>query len=771
MKRRSGSSSSKRKIKSVNKQEIPSSSLAWSAVPLPLEATAQAGQTDADFFQGFSYDDADFMGLTEVEGVEVVRDKDGIVKFVVEKDGLNGATKGKGKATELKSFEHEEPHQRSSKRQKIHRDPSSSLPQAIDIDLPHTNFEDDDDSANDKDEGSDQQNLDINADFALLAEDIEGEHSNSIKWTKNDTIKKLPAWNKLRVRLHPLLYQSLHTLKFERPTKIQEETLPVSITENVTISDNNRDIIGVAQTGSGKTLAYGLPILHWIASHSVEDRQMRLLNGVPKEEISSRLSALILTPTRELALQVAKHLSTIIDSSSSEKKRWASIATITGGMSEDKQRRMLQGYRGRGVDIIVATPGRLWELCRSDDALARRIKTTRFLVVDEADRMIETGHFAEMQNIFSLVQRIEDGQDRNENDLQHNLKRANRMKRKRKGQNASTVEELLEAIDFRDNDPFMIDQSTSTRIASNVMEVKSECLAKDKDLFLYYFLLRYPGRTLVFVNAIDGIRRLQPLLENLQISVQPLHSQLQQKQRLKNMDRFRSNKQPSIGGSAVLLATDVAARGLDIPAVDHVVHFQIPRTADTYVHRSGRTARGGKEGVSLALIEPSEKRVWHDLCKSLQRKDDLASMPIEYTFLSALKERVTLAKQIDQATHTQKKASHDDAWLRKLAEEAEMDLSEVEEEGEDRSQSNKKVNETKSVHNLRSRLTQLIKTPLRARGISAKYITSGDRDFVDSLLDDRHHGSLIGLHKATLHEDIQQPKMKERKSKQNGKLG
>lgn len=786
--------SSTKKIKPTNKQEVPSSSLAWSAVPLPLEATAQAGQSDADFFQGFSYDDADFMGLTEVEGVEVVRDKDGILKFVIDKDEEKDVRKGKGKAVDLKSRKSEVPLlQGKNKKQKVHSGPTYSSAHYLDVDLPLTQFEDDDSIDHNSEEGSDQDYLeqeDTNANFALLAEDTESEKTDNIKWTKRDTIKKLPAWNKLQVQLHPLIYQSLHALKFEKPTSIQEATLPVSMLDTMTIADKKRDIIGIAQTGSGKTLAYGLPILNWIASRSVEDRQMRLLNGVPEEEIASRLSALILTPTRELALQVTKHLGAIVESSSTENKRWASIATITGGMSEDKQRRMLQGYRGRGVDVIVATPGRFWELCRGDDDLARRIKTTRFLVVDEADRMIETGHFAEMQNIFALVQRFENVQDRNENgqegvplarilggahdmqtfifsatfskDLQHNLKRANRLKGRRKGQNASTLEELLGSIDFRDDDPFMIDQSTSTRIAHNVMEVKLECLAKDKDLFLYYFLLRYPGRTLVFVNAIDGIRRLQPLLENLQISVQPLHSQLQQKQRLKNMDRFKSNKQPSIGASAVLLATDVAARGLDIPAVDHVVHFQIPRTADTYVHRSGRTARGGREGVSLALIEPSEKRIWHNLCKSLKRKDDLASMPIEYTFLSALKERIALAKQIDQATHTQKKASHDDAWLRKLAEEVEMDLSEEE---EDRSNDIKKVNEAKSVHALRSRLTQLIKTPLRARGISAKFITSGDRDFVDSLLNDRQHGNLIGVQKATLHEDIQRPKQSEKRKR------
>lgn len=459
----------------------------------------------------------------------------------------------------------------------------------------------------------------------------------------HSTGKRLPAWKKLQIRPHARICQALESLSFKTPTNIQAASLPAS----VPVQGSGRDVVGIAQTGSGKTLAYALPVLHWLASTTTEDRQMQLI-----EEVGTsighgivRLSALILAPTRELALQVTKHIETFIAASSSEQsKLWASVAAVTGGISEEKQRRLLLGHHGRGVDIIVATPGRLWDMCRTDDNLTRRIKATRFLVVDEADRMIETGHFAEMDNILSLVRRAEqvDTSETAETfatarvrggasdmqtlifsatlskELQHNLKRAKRSNKRRHGA-GSTLDDLIDAIDFRDEDPLVVDLSTRTRIASTVVEVKAECLAKDKDLYLYYFLLRYPGRTLVFVNSIDGIRRLQPLLANLAMSVQPLHSQLQQKQRLKHLERFRASRLPSINSSAVLLATDVAARGLDIPAVDHVVHFQLPRSTDTYVHRSGRTARAGKTGVSLALIDPSEKRLWRDLCRNLKR--------------------------------------------------------------------------------------------------------------------------------------------------------
>ena len=211
-------------------------------------------------------------------------------------------------------------------------------------------------------------------------------------------------------------------------------------------------------------------------------------------------------------------------------------------------------------------------------------------------------------------------------DLQRNLKRRNRNRKSRGG---STLEDLFDKIDFRDDDPAVIDLTPERRMAAELKETKVECLSKEKDLYLYYFLLRYPGRTIVFINSIDGIRRLLPLLVNLGINAFPLHSQLQQKQRLKYLDRFRSAaidasaavQGRSTGTASVLLATDVAARGLDVPGVDHVVHYQLPRSADAFVHRSGRTARAGRSGLSLAMIDPGEKRVWRELCRSLNRRE------------------------------------------------------------------------------------------------------------------------------------------------------
>jgi len=199
----------------------------------------------------------------------------------------------------------------------------------------------------------------------------------------------LPGWQPFL--LVQRLRKSLLAKGFTSPTPIQAAALPPAL--------KGKDVVGVAQTGSGKTLAYGLPILHHFLS------QKR-----PSSKKRRPLRALVLTPTRELALQVSTHLQEILKASEptielkpGQKKPppHVSIATIVGGMSAQKQRRMLD----RGADIIVATPGRLWDMIETDKQLNTELAHLKFLVLDEADRMIETGHYAELENIVRLTLR------------------------------------------------------------------------------------------------------------------------------------------------------------------------------------------------------------------------------------------------------------------------------------------------------------------------------------------------------------------------------
>ncbi|KAG1753535.1 ATP-dependent RNA helicase [Suillus paluster] len=595
-----------------------------------------------------------------------------------------------------------------------------------------------------------------------------------------DSESLLPHWHGFC--LHSHLLHVLHSRGFSTPTPIQAKSLPIAL--------NGRDVVGVAETGSGKTLAYGLPILHRILSHPRPPRTKR------------KLQALILAPTRELALQVSDHLNVFSrftavkveqdvgkDKQHETKPQNApplvSIAAIVGGMSAQKQRRILD----RGVDVLVATPGRLWDILEEDEGLAKQITQLKFLVLDEADRMVETGHFAEMDNILRLTIRksqedeIEppeapgdslDAQKGAGNpeatpldalqtfvfsatlskDLQKNLKRSYRQKshKMKLSKQASTLDDLLLRLDFRDPDPAVIDISPEGGVVSTLKESKIECLSADKDAYLYYFLLRYPGRSLVFLSSIDGIRRLSPLMELLNLKAFPLHSQMEQRQRLKNLDRFKTTT------NAVLLATDIAARGLDIPAVDHVVHYQIPRSADVFVHRNGRTARAMQKGFSLLMCAPDERRVVRALLASLGRKDtDIPEISVELTLLDKLKNRILLARQIDSQQHKIKKQRHERNWLKETAEAMEIELdSDILSESADEShpsKQRKKKHDAKTA-NLKAKLRELMSQPLLSRGVSTRYITSGSRPIADDIISGDVHEIMLGLKKSEAGDDL-----------------
>ncbi|KAF8155797.1 P-loop containing nucleoside triphosphate hydrolase protein [Crassisporium funariophilum] len=615
-----------------------------------------------------------------------------------------------------------------------------------------------------------------------------------------DSEKLLPEWHKFA--LHPKILMALHAKNFLSPTPIQAAALP--------FASADRDVVGIAQTGSGKTLAYGLPILQFLLSK-------------PRPSSSKRrpVRALILAPTRELALQVSSHLNALLTSieaiktenesdtgptlpgSSKNQKKpppHVSVAAIVGGMSSQKQRRVLD----RGVDVLVATPGRLWDIMEDDDELARQMKSLRFLVLDEADRMIEAGHFAEVENILRLTLRgtsedqiqtdfddlpkdqEEDEADKKgdikdalqtfvfsatlSKDLQRNLKKrfkpkGNKKHYKRDTAPASTLDDLLLRLDFRDPNPEVIDLSPVGGVVSTLQEGKIECLSGDKDVYLYYFLLRYPGKSLVFLSSIDGIRRLMPLVELLNVNAFPLHSQLEQRQRLKNLDRFVNTP------NSILLATDIAARGLDIPAVDHVIHFQIPRSADTYIHRNGRTARAMRKGFSMLMCAPDERRVVKALLGSLGREEsDIAEMTIELSMLDKLKTRVQLARKIENTQHKIKKTNHDRNWMKETAEAlgVELDSDFVSDSDDEEKISNQKRKaKDRQMANMKAELKHLLSQPLIARGISTRYITSGSRPIVDDLLAGELNETMLGLKKAEAGSDMVVSKKKKPKEEKS----
>jgi len=175
----------------------------------------------------------------------------------------------------------------------------------------------------------------------------------------------------------------------------------------------------------------------------------------------------------------------------------------------------------------------------------------------------------------------------------------------------------------------------------------------------------------VFVNSIDAVRRIVPLLNYLQLPVLALHSQLRQKQRLKSIERFRSDS------LSIMIATDVAARGLDIPHVQHVFHYHLPRAADTYVHRTGRTARGSEVGVSILLCGPNEQRPLVQMLTKLNKSEILHNFPVDRTEVAKLRRRVDLAQKITHATREDQRKEHEHNMFSEAAEDLGVDSNEL----------------------------------------------------------------------------------------------
>lgn len=434
------------------------------------------------------------------------------------------------------------------------------------------------------------------------------------------------------------------------------------------------------------------------------------------------LYALILTPTRELAMQVSRHLMAVA------KYTGIRIATIVGGLAAVKQERVL----GKGPEIVVATPGRLWELLSQGQPHLQQLSTVKFLAIDETDRMIERGHFEELQPLLERLNADDDRRSTRQNfvfsatlTMVHELpahmrgkkvtKRGKILNRKvDKMTSQQKINRLVKMIGM--TDPKVVDiTAQNLGAAETLTESRITCSVQHKDAYLYYVLKRHPGRTIVFCNSIGCVQRLAQLFGILKCHPLPLHANMQQRQRLKNLERFRDDKH------GVLIATDVAARGLDIPDVDHVVHYQVPRTAESYVHRSGRTARASKEGLTILMMEPSEAFLYAKLCQTLNKKTELPLFPVQSHSLSPVKELVGLARDIDALELKKRRAAQSVGWREKAAKEMDMIV--------DDDDAPVKQIDPSIERMLRAKKRQLetaMARPLFPRGFSFKYPTLND---------------------------------------------
>jgi ATP-dependent RNA helicase DDX24/MAK5 len=563
------------------------------------------------------------------------------------------------------------------------------------------------------------------------------------------------AW--LDLKLSPDTMASLARLNFSKPTPIQRAAIPEIL--------HGHDVIGKAATGSGKTLAFGIPILERYLEQQVSTADGEGRKGSPL--------ALVLSPTRELAHQLAKHLSALCTNILA---RSPLITTVTGGLSIQKQQRQLSD-----ADIVVGTPGRLWEVMSAGTGTIDAMKRVQFLVIDEADRLLSEGHYTEVEEILNALDRKEEDHEAAEGSADQDSESHDRqtlvfsatfdrgLQRKLAGKGkaannavskSESLEYLLTKLNFREEKPKFVDADPAHQMAAGLREGLIECTGTEKDLYLYsLLLLQRNTRAIVFVNSIDAVRRITPMLQNLDLPALALHSGMIQKARLRSIERFTESPMGFNNRGSVLIATDVAARGLDIPNVELIVHYHLPRAADTYVHRSGRTARAGQNGSSILICGPEEvagtrrlvaKVHAHAAVGADKKASDAAkqgyfirTIDIDRRIVSRLRPRLALAKKLADSAIAKEKQHKQDDFFRHAAEELGVDYDSEELEAQDNgrrgrgSKRKAKEREAREITKaeaiaMRAELKSLLQQRVNT-GVSEKYLTSGGVD-IDALL-------------------------------------
>jgi ATP-dependent RNA helicase DDX47/RRP3 len=374
------------------------------------------------------------------------------------------------------------------------------------------------------------------------------------------------------------LCEACEALGYKAPTAIQAESIPVAL--------QGRDIIGLAETGSGKTAAFVLPIL-------------QALMDKPQQ-----LHSLILAPTRELAYQIAEQvdaLGSLIAVRS---------AVLVGGMDMIPQSIAL----GKKPHIVVATPGRLLDHLENTKGFS--LRQLKYLVMDEADRLLDLDFGPILDKILKILPR--DGR-------RTYLFSATMSSKVESLQRASLQNPVRVAVS---EDRY---QTVSTLIQKYIFVPH-----KHKDLYLIHILNELAGQTgMIFTRTVNEAQRVSILLKKLGFSAIPIHGQLSQQQRLSALNKFRAKSK------SLLVASDVAARGLDIPSVDLVVNLDLPHDSKTYVHRVGRTARAGKSGNAVSFVTQYDVELWMRIENALGKKLD------EY---ETVKEEVmVLAERVNEA--------------------------------------------------------------------------------------------------------------------------
>jgi len=359
------------------------------------------------------------------------------------------------------------------------------------------------------------------------------------------------------LKLHPFLLKAVKDEGYITPTKIQEKAIPHIL--------NKKDILGSAQTGTGKTAAFALPILH----HMIVDKN---------KPSFKRINVLVVTPTRELAIQIGENFTTY------SKYTDINNTVIFGGVKQIKQTDKLK----KGVDILIATPGRLLDLM-SQGYIS--LKDISYFVLDEADRMLDMGFINDIKKIIDKLPR----------------------QRQSLFFSATMPNNILKLSNSILNYPEKVSVHQTSATAETIDQLIYYTNKSDKRALLTDILKnKVLSQVLIFSRTKHGADRLVKNLKKKKITAVAIHGDKSQPQRQRALKSFKNKE------VRVLVATDIAARGIDIDKLNFVINFDIPNEPETYVHRIGRCGRAGEKGQSISICEPEENIYAKDIEKLIK---------------------------------------------------------------------------------------------------------------------------------------------------------
>lgn len=367
------------------------------------------------------------------------------------------------------------------------------------------------------------------------------------------------------LNLLPSLLKALDDKKYSEPTSIQEKAIPFVL--------SREDVLGSAQTGTGKTAAFALPIIQHLENEQKSHSGRR------------RIRALVVTPTRELAIQIGENFV------SYSKYNNVRTTVIYGGVKQGSQTQALN----RGVDVLIATPGRLLDLMTQGYI---SLKDVGYFVLDEADRMLDMGFIHDIKKLLEKLPK----------------------KRQSLFFSATMPENILKLSRQILKNP----QKIAVNPVSSTAETIQQFLyytnkSSKKELLLYILKDEKINQILVFSRTKHGADRIVRNLRKKKIDASAIHGDKSQNQRQKALKAFKK------GAVRVLVATDIAARGIDIDKLHYVLNYDIPNESETYVHRIGRCGRAGEQGVSISICEPEENRYVRDIEKLISKNIDVVS--------------------------------------------------------------------------------------------------------------------------------------------------